>query len=214
MSAPTTPRHWPDTAPALSGKVLNQQERGGTKWAIGGETAPTGRVGGQCPWSVICSTLGDMWEALVGGLFALLAGWLAVGGRERRMRAAIKEELEIIQLLDAGHPDRADLEGRLDGRLSRYLRPPDIEKVTWQGLVFSAVIALVLLQVWPQVGPEPTSGLGQTLLGMGTGALAVLLAAGGRLAYVMAVPEKRAAFLRVVRDADSDSSAPVTPPSR
>jgi hypothetical protein len=163
---------------------------------------------------MICSTLGDMWEALVGGLFALLAGWLAVGGRERRMRAAIKEELEIIQLLDADHPDRADLKARLDARLSRYLRPPDLEKFTWQGLVVSAVIALVLLQVWPHLGLEPTSGLGQTALGMGTGALAVLLAAGGRLALVMAVPAKRAAFLAVVRGAGSDSSAPDEAPKR
>lgn len=156
---------------------------------------------------MICSTLGDMWEALVGGLFALLAGWLAVGGRERRMRAAIKEELEIMQLLDADHPDRADLGARLDGRLSRYLRPPDLEKVTWQGLVLSALIALALLQVWPHVGLEPTSGLGQTALGLGTGALAVLLAAVGRLTYVMAVPAKRAALLSVIRGTGTDSNA-------
>lgn len=124
------------------------------------------------------------------------------------MRAAIKEELEIMQLLHADHPDRADLEARLDGRLSRYLRPPDLEKVTWQGLVLSTVIALALLQVSPQVGLEPASGLGQTALGMGTGALAVLLAVGGRLAYVMAVPAKRAAFMSVVRGAGTDSNAP------
>lgn len=130
------------------------------------------------------------------------------------MRAAIKEELEIMQLLDADHPDRAGLEARLSGRLSRYLRPPDLEKFTWQGLVLSAAIALVLLQVWPQVGLKPTSGLGQTALGMGTGALAVLLAAGGRLAHVIAVPAKRAAFLAVVRGTSSDSRAPKSPPSR
>lgn len=157
---------------------------------------------------MICSNLGDMWEALVGGLFALLAGWLAVGGRERRVRAAIKEELEIIQLLAADHPDRAELEARLDGRLSRYLHPPDLEKLTWQGLVSSAAIALVLLQVWPRVGLEPTSGLGQTALGMATGGLAVLLAAGGRLVFIMAVPAKRAAFFAAVRSTGSDAGAP------
>ncbi len=113
-----------------------------------------------------------------------------------------------MQLLDADHPDRADLEARLDRRLSQYLHPPDLEKLTWQGLVLSAVIALVLLQVWPEVGLEPRSGLGQTALGMGTGALAVLLAAGSRLIHVMVMPAKRAAFLAVVRSTGSDTSAP------
>jgi hypothetical protein len=140
-----------------------------------------------------------MWEAFIGGTFAVIAGWIAVGGRARRDRAAIKEELEILKLLGSQHAQRRGLAEHTDDRLERYLHPPELGSFAWQGVVISAVIALVLLEVWHDIGLEPDSRPGQFVLSAGTGAASVLLAAAGRFAYIWMRPAKRAAFCARMR---------------
>jgi hypothetical protein len=78
----------------------------------------------------------DVWKLVLGGVVTVLGGLLLhqvqLGGRKRRRRRDIREQLELLVLLDA-HPDvKARIERRVKAALDRYEPSPETRRAAWE----------------------------------------------------------------------------------
>lgn len=94
----------------------------------------------------------DFWKLLLGGAITVVGGLLLhqvqLGGRKRRRRRDIKEQLELLVLLDQ-HPDvKTRIERRVEAALERYEPSPETRRAAqerWTGPVSIAIAILVVI---------------------------------------------------------------------
>lgn len=96
-----------------------------------------------------------MLETVLSGVIALVVGvsttWLAVGGRQARIRATIREELDLIEHPKLGAEHRGRLERRVEKRLERYLFEPEpinedrLDNLTLAIAAFAGGLAILVL---------------------------------------------------------------------
>lgn len=78
---------------------------------------------------------------------AVLSAWLIDGGVQRRARHTIKDELEILRLLPKASEFRETLDGRVNRRLARYLKP--VGRRWWfRPLLVSPLVAVAGVVGW------------------------------------------------------------------
>lgn len=94
----------------------------------------------------------ELWKLALGGaislVLALLGHQLQLGGRRRRLRRDIREELELLALLDEGSDVANRIQRRVDAALLRYEPSPGEKLARWQrwaGPLSIAGTALVIV---------------------------------------------------------------------
>lgn len=112
-----------------------------------------------------------MLELIAGGIVGLLVAvtsqWVATGGRLRRLRSTIKDELELSQLLGtdvATDPVHAKLRAQARMHIVEYLDDPGVDGTadlvrrrifmpTWAALAAIASLTAFVL-AWTETGPQ------------------------------------------------------------
>lgn len=98
-------------------------------------------------------TLEDFWKLTLGGGITVIVGLLLhqiqLGGRKRRRRRDIKEQLELLALLDAQSDVAVRMRRRVEAALERYEPSPQSRRVFWDRWGSTISIAFALAGMIP-----------------------------------------------------------------